>query len=214
MSEQFDAVSFATAGSRRAPLVRLRRRRRGGPLALAAIAVTMVVVGIAGSSPVTAQQSASYHISDHTLNAGGRPEGGMTASSASYRISLESLGEGPVRTGLASASYHMDTSFVSGYPPPGEVTGLRFTDETTLVWDAERSVGVYDLYRDALAALSGGGYGVCFQPDLPDATATDGDPVSPGGGFFYLVTAENRLGEEGTKGTDGAGAERDGNACP
>lgn len=180
---------------------------------VAALAAWPLLLG-AAARPALAQQSASFHISDHTLNAGGRPEGGVTASSASYRISLESVGDGPVRSGLGSASYHMDVSFASCYPPPGEVTGLKFTDRTSLAWDPERSVGAYNLYRDSLTALSGGGYGVCFQPDLPDPAATDTDPVSVGSGFFYLVTAENRLAEEGTKGADSAGAERGGNACP
>jgi hypothetical protein len=33
-------------------------------------------------------------------------------------------------------------------------------------------------------------------------------------GFFYLVTVENRLSEEGTKGFDSGGGERTGSACP
>jgi hypothetical protein len=52
-------------------------------------------------------------------------------------------------------------------------------------------------------------YGQCEQQDLTDATATDTDtPSAPREGFFYLVTANNRLGEEGTKGWDSADVER------
>ncbi|MDQ7008223.1 MAG: hypothetical protein Q9Q40_13440 [Acidobacteriota bacterium] len=176
---------------------------------MAAILLSAMGIG----SPL-AQQSASYRLDEHVINLGGRPDDGVTASSASYRISLDSLGEAVVRAGLSSASFRMDGSFAGAYPPPGEVSGLRFTDDTTLVWDPEKSVGVYDVYRDALAAVSGGGYGTCWQEDLAGTTTTDPDVPGPGSGFFYLVTAENRLGEEGTKGSDSGGAPRGGSACP
>jgi len=45
-------------------------------------------------------------------------------------------------------------------------------------------------------------------------TDTDSDPLPVSGGFFYLVTAENRLAEEGTKGFTAEGAERLGTVCP
>ena len=178
--------------------------------------ITAAIVLLAALVPgaAVAQQSASYRMDEHVLNQGGRPADGTTASSASFRISLDSLGEGLVRGGLASASYRMDGSFGSAYPPPGEVIGLRFADQQTLVWDPEPSVGAYDVYRDALSAISGGAYGTCWQQDLPSESATDTDPIAPGGGFFYLVTATNRLDEPGTKGSDSAGAERTGSACP
>ncbi|MDQ7006720.1 MAG: hypothetical protein Q9Q40_05775 [Acidobacteriota bacterium] len=163
---------------------------------------------------VLAQQSASYRLEEHVVNLGGRPDDGVTASSAGFRISLDSFGEAAVRAGLVSSSFRVDGSFAGAYPPPGEVPGLRLTDSTTLVWDAEKSVGVYNVYRDALAALSGGGYGTCWRQDLPEATTTDPDVPGSGGGFFYLVTAENRLDEEGTKGSDSGGAPRGGLACP
>jgi len=164
--------------------------------------------------PAFGQQSASYRLEEHVLNLGGHPQGGTVLSSAGFRLTLDSLGEGAVRAGLSSASYRMDGSFASAYPPPGEVLGLRFTDEQTLAWDPEPSVGVYDLYRDGLGQVGSGGYGQCWLAGLTEETATDADPVPAGGGFFYLVVARNRLGEPGTKGTDGAGTERGGNACP
>lgn len=177
-----------------------------------------VIVCLALATAVTglavAQQSASYHMDEHVLNQGGRPADGVTASSASFHLSLDSLGEAVVRAGLSSASYRMDGSFASAYPPPGEVLGVRFADKQTLTWSPEKSVGAYQVYRDGLAALSGGGYGICWQQDLPDEQATDTDPIAPGSGFFYLVTAGNRLDEEGTKGQDSSAAERQGNACP
>ena len=75
-------------------------------------------------------------------------------------------------------------------------------------WNPERSVGVYNLYRDLLGNLSGLGYGDCEQSDLPGTTATDTDRPPAAGGFFYLITAENRLREEGTKGFDSSGSGR------
>ncbi|RMG48235.1 MAG: hypothetical protein D6718_02220, partial [Acidobacteria bacterium] len=54
---------------------------RGATVRVAAVALLLLLLG-AASMPALAQQSASFHISDHTLNAGGRPEGGVTASSA------------------------------------------------------------------------------------------------------------------------------------
>ncbi|RMG43381.1 MAG: hypothetical protein D6718_12385, partial [Acidobacteria bacterium] len=139
---------------------------------------------------------------------------GVTASSASYRITLESVGEGLVGTGLSSASYRMDGSFAGAYPPPGEVRGLRFASRTELRWDPERSVGTYDVYRDAVSSLPGGQYGVCWQSGLADEKATDVEAPPPGTGRFYLVTARNRLQEEGPKGDRSDGSERGGSACP
>jgi len=174
----------------------------------------ILVLLIAPALPVTAQTSTSYRISDHALNSGGLPSGGTTAASASFRVTLSSIGDGLVQPGLASASYQMDSNFASCYPPPGETTGLLFTDATTLTWDPEPSVGFYNLYRADLASLSAGGYGACLQPDVPGATTTDSQPLATGAAFFYLVTAENRLGEEGIKGSDSTGMTRGGNACP
>jgi hypothetical protein len=160
------------------------------------------------------QQSESYKLSEHTLNGGGHPADGTVLASTSYRIKLDALGDALVGPGLASASFRMDPGFVAPYPPPGEVTGLRFADPTTLAWDAERSIGDYNLYRDLLSNLSGLGYGTCLRQRIPDEATTDNDAVPLGDGFFYLVTAENRLDEEGTKGADSTGLTRTGTACP
>jgi hypothetical protein len=75
-------------------------------------------------------------------------------------------------------------------------------------------VGTYNLYRDLMSNLVGLGFGDCQQQDLPTSTTTDDDALAVGDGFFYLVTAENKLAEEGTKGSQSNGSEREGNACP
>jgi hypothetical protein len=162
-----------------------------------------------------AQQSASYRIRESHINEGGNPIGGVTLVSASYRVRLDAVGDSVARAGLGAASHKLDAGFVAGYPPPGETLKLRFTAPQSLSWDAERSVGAYDVYRDAMTALAGGATGACFQLDVPSESATDASIPSDGEGFFYLVTATNRLGEEGTKGFRGGGAERPNSApCP
>jgi hypothetical protein len=77
----------------------------------------------------------------------------------------------------------------------------------TLSWDPERSVGDYDVYRDLLSSLPGN-FGACLEHDVPAQTAVDVGIPGVGTGYFYLVTAENRLDEEGTKGFRSNGSER------
>jgi hypothetical protein len=166
------------------------------------------------AAPAAAQQSASYHLSEHVLNSGGRPLQGATAASASYRVSLDAIGENVNGAGLSSASYWMDGGFTVAYPPPGEVSGLTFPGKQNLLWNPEPSVGDYNLYRGLLGSLSGLGFGTCQEQNLPGETAVDAAVPAAGAGFFYLVTAENKLDEEGTKGFRSGGLERLGNTCP
>jgi hypothetical protein len=161
------------------------------------------------------QESANFRLEESVLNAGGNPSEGAVLASASFRVTLDSIGEPLLGRALSSASFRVDGGFAPAYPPPREVVGLRFDSRDTLDWSPEPSVGVYNLYRDLLSALDGGGYGDCSQRDLPEAEAIDGGAPPAGDGWFYLATAENRLGEEGTMGKDSAGAERPNLApCP
>jgi hypothetical protein len=183
--------------------------------ARAAAVPVLVVMSALLAGPAAAQTSASFKLEEHTFNNGGHPDAGTVMTSASFRMTTDALGDGIVGTGLTSPSFHADAGFGSAYPPPSEVLNLRFTSADTLVWNPERSVGVYNLYRDSLTALSGLGYGQCEQFDLLGETATDTDPLAVSDGFFYLVTAENRRGEEGTKGFDSLDVERPNpSACP
>lgn len=153
----------------------------------------------------TAQESPSYKLDEGVFSLGGNPLRGAILASASYRMTLDSLGEGAVSVGLGSTSYLMDASFALRYPPPGEVMHLRFPDRETLNWDPERSIGVYHLYRDD----------VCEQPDLPGVSASVSESPGAGALYSYLVTAENRLAEEGTKGYRSDGSERPNeDTCP
>ena len=177
--------------------------------------LALALVLVASVAPVLAQQSPSYKLDEHVFNAGGNPAGGVILTSAGFRMTLDSLGEVLGPRGLTGTSYRILGGFVTGFPPPGEVTGLDFTDETNLVWDVEPSAGVYNLYRDDLGVISGSGFGACFQPDLPGTGTMDTDPIPPASsGFFYLVTAENSLHQEGTKGFQTGGIPRQGTTCP
>jgi hypothetical protein len=172
----------------------------------------LLLVGLI-ALPVLAQESSSYKIKESVFNAGGHPQDGAILTSASYRIKLDSAGEGVVAVGVVSASFHMDGSFMGAYPPPGEVYDLLFSDKTTMTWDSEKSTGTYNIYRDLMGTLSGGAFGTCFAHDLAAPTNTEPNTPPVNDGWFYLVTAENRLREEGTKGFRSSGTER-GNPLP
>jgi hypothetical protein len=49
---------------------------------------------------------------------------------------------------------------------------------------------------------------VCLQSGLLVGSAADIQSPPAGSGFFYLATARNRLGEEGTKGFASSGTRR------
>jgi hypothetical protein len=176
-------------------------------------AAVTLALGLA-ALPAFAQSSASYKLEEHVINAGGHPFDGGFMASANYRVRLDSIGEALVGSGFTSASYRLDASFGSAYLPPGEVLQVWFSDHVTLQWTPEKSAGAYNLYRDLMSNLVGGGYGDCHDSGFADPTAEDTDAPPAGDGWFYLVTVENRLGEEGTKGADSNGTDRLGTVCP
>jgi hypothetical protein len=172
----------------------------------------LVAALIAAVGTAAAQSSASYKLTEFAFNAGGDPMGGSFAASASYRIKLDAIGDGLIGAGLSSTSFKLGAGFVDDYPPPGEVRNVHWSDATTLLWDPEPSVGSYDLYRDFFSTLPGS-FGSCFQASIGSETWTDGTNPAIGTGWFYLVTAKNRLYEEGTKGFQSNNSER-GNPAP
>lgn len=177
------------------------------------LALAMVTAAVTLTS-ASAQTSANFKLQESVLNAGGNPLQGGQLSSASYRLELDSIGEAAVDVGAFSGSYRIDSAFVSAYPPPGETLGLRFSDKTTLLWNPEKSIGKYELYRGAISSLPGM-WGSCFAANLASATSIDSQLPSIGTGYFYLVTARNRLSEEGTKGKRSNGTTRTNtNPCP
>ena len=176
----------------------------------------IILAGLVLSGTALAQTSTSFTLEEHTFNSGGTPSQGVDLTSTSFTITLASIGDGVVATGLASSSFGMEVGFDAAYPPPGEVAAtcavgqpcLVFTDSETLTWPAERSAGVYNLYRDDTSD----GFGSCEEQDIAGTTTTD--TATPTAAFFYLVTVENRLAEEGTKGFQSNATERLGAVCP
>jgi hypothetical protein len=162
--------------------------------------------------PAMAQTSPSFKLTEATINAGGDPGSGGRPASPHFHLSLDAVGDDLVRAGLASASFHLDGGFVGRYPPPGEVHGLLLNASATLQWSAEPSAAEYETYRGLISTLPGS-YGDCFAGGLTAVTAADASIPPSGEGYFYLVTARNRLGEEGPKGYRSDGTE-DGNPSP
>ena len=151
--------------------------------------------------PASAQSSASFKVTDHTLNAGGHPLDASPPVSASFKISHGTIGDAA-------------GGFVVRYAPPGEVRGVQFLDKVNLAWSREPSAGTYNLYRNTLASLPGD-FGSCYQSALAGPQFGETDAPAQGSGWLYLVTAENRLLEEGTKGNTSSGAVRSNpSACP
>jgi hypothetical protein len=158
--------------------------------------------------PAAAQESASFRLREQVFNAGGHPVAGQGLESPSFRIGLDSVGESAIATALASASFKMDIGFAAVYPPPAEVQDLRFVDHAGMVWSPEMSVGTYNLYRGIVREIPGSGYGSCIDHDLGTTAGRDDNQPPVGSGWFYLVTASNRLAEEGTKGDRSSGSAR------
>jgi hypothetical protein len=173
-----------------------------------------LALALLGTAFASAQQSANFQVEGGVINAGGRPASGVTASSASFRVSLESIGEAATEVALSSGSFRGEAGFSSAYLAPIETGPLRFTNPVRLEWSRDRSAAAFNLYRDALSNLAGLTYGNCLQTNLTDTFAIDPAVPITGNGFFYLVTALNRLVEEGPKGSASSGSPRLGNACP
>jgi len=168
----------------------------------------ILAVALLAPCAVLAQSSASYRLQEHTLNAGGRPMNAVVSTSASFRLTLDSIDEPIARRGLWGMSYILDGGMTPVYGPPGEVQGLDVLgDLQTLTWSAEPVSTAYNLYVGALPGLPGM-YGGCAASRLGGTTTVESSLPAPGDGLFYVVTGENRLFEEGTKGLTSGGVER------
>ena len=176
----------------------------------------LLILGAAApdGTAALAQESAGHKLEEYTFNAGGHPAGGVNPGSASHQVTLGSIGEPFGFQVLSGASGVIEGGFLLAYPPPGEVQDVLFVDNTTLVWDVAVAAGTYSMYRGLIGSLPGLAFGICTQQNLLVPTTTDATLPAVGAGFFYLITVENRLGEEGTKGFTSSGAERLGSACP
>lgn len=182
------------------------------PITTRNLAVALAWLCALNALPAMAQSSASYKLSEAAFNNAGNPSQLLKPSSASYRVSLDAIGDEVIGSTLTSASFRAESGFVVRYRPPGEAQQLRFTTKTTLAWNPERSVGAYNLYRSTLASLPGN-FGSCYQPALGSPSFVETATPASGTGWFYLVTAKNRLREEGSKGKSSNGVKR-ANAAP
>jgi hypothetical protein len=103
---------------------------------------------------------------------------------------------------------------------PGETLNLRFTSDTTLIWDppADPGAPTSALLYDTLVSGAPGNFLLadCLEShDGPNTTATDLAVPSVGQGFFYLTRAQNMCPQGvGSLGTDSAGVPRAGASCP
>jgi hypothetical protein len=182
---------------------------------MTARAWSVVAAVLAAWLPAAAQSSPNYVLREHTLNAGGRPAQAVVAGSASFRVTLDSIGGPVVARAISGASFRMSAGFDAAYAPPGEVMGVEFlADRQTLRWLNEANSTAYDVYASRLSTLPGA-FGGCAQSRV--AGNSWSDPATPplGDGLFYLVTGLNRLDEEGTKGQTSGGTERSNSSpCP
>lgn len=196
------------------PTTRDRVARRNARRARALGALIAAVLQVAGGIAF-AQSSASYRLTGQVLNAGGRPEQGFVSSSPLYRLGVESIGGDFSGVPQSALSYRLAGGFALLGAPPGEVTGLEFLgDEVTLRWSAEPRSMAYNVYRGALA-MPPGGFGICAHARVEETFVLETQDPPVGAGFFYLVTGENLLREEGTKGYASDGTERANPApCP
>jgi len=147
---------------------------------------------------ITDPPTPSFKIDSPVFNAGGHPDDGIILTSSGYRMTLDALGDAAGAVALGSASWRMEAGLTPGYRPPGEVMNLRFDDATTLRWDAEPTAGLYNLYDGD----------TCLPPALTQTMTTITADPGPGGCFIIQVTAENTLGEEGTRGYKSDHSER------
>jgi len=172
------------------------------------IAFVLMAVALAATLPASGQSSAHYRLAEFSINSGGDPKDGAYAASAHHRVTLDAIGDVALAASDPhSASHRLSGGIVPAYPPPGEVLRLALhADRMTLSWTPEPSVGSYNVYRGALVAIAPV-FGSCLESRVIAETWSDSERPSAGSGFFYLVTARNRLDEEGPKGYQTSGAE-------
>jgi hypothetical protein len=95
---------------------------------------------------------------------------------------------------------------------PGEATGVRWTGESTLTWQAPADAGGRSLRYDVLRSVRADDWSaaLCLASGLTVNTGTD--PALPAVSFYYLVRARNACG--GNLGLRSDGTPRVAAACP
>jgi hypothetical protein len=162
----------------------------------------------------SAQSSADYRITHLSADSGGHPGQAPILTTTDFQISLGSVGGPPGTQVLITPSYRVNGGFTASLTPPGEVMHLMaLADGATLIWDWDPASEAFNVYRDPIGSLTTT-FGSCL-PRIGDRQWMDRDLPPAGEGFFYFVTGENALYEEGTKGFMSNGQERPNRmACP
>jgi hypothetical protein len=176
-------------------------------------AAAVALIALLGRTSQAAE--VEYKIEEHALTAAGHPNQQLFLRSAGFRMTLDALGEAATHPPVWNGQFEMWGGFPGGFPPPGEIRGLRFDTKNTLVWEPEWSGGGYHVYRSTMS--DGSGESGCLWSGLKEETAAADGAIRlvEGTRWFYLVAATNRLGEQGTLGIRSDGAERSfGPACP
>src|SRR2546422_3792358 len=73
--------------------------------------------------------------------------------------------------------------------PPGEVTGDRFSNATTLTWTATAGADDYNVYRGLLSSLKLGIPAQCHGDEITGTSFATPALPSRGDAYYYLVTA-------------------------
>ncbi len=120
--------------------------------------------------------------------------------------------------GYAVTGGDCDDSDAGAWMPPGEATGLLFTDGTTLVWAAPAQSGATTLLYDLIRSHDPADFvsaSACVAADSPMPIATDTSLPAPARSFFYLVRAQNGCPSgEGPLGNRSDGSPRTARSCP
>ena len=175
------------------------------------------VLSVTLAGLAAAQSSNSYVLETWSINSGGVVPASEPVVGKPYRLSLAAIGDPVYPVPLSGASFTLDAGSVEPWRPAGEVPGLRLDDAALLDWDTAPGARLYNLYRGDLIGLSSPSAGSCLQSDIPVTSAADNASPPSAGGFFYLVTATDRFGKEGTWGSGnsaGTPTQRTGLACP
>jgi hypothetical protein len=100
---------------------------------------------------------------------------------------------------------------------PGDVANLRWSDADTLLWDAEPSASEYHVYRGPVSELSYLLFGTCqdgIDGDRTNTTLDDTTLPTTGDALYYVITAEDSGGNEGTLGLAGCVERSNFTPCP
>ena len=112
------------------------------------------------SGVVLAQTSTSFTLEEYTFNAGGGPSQGVQLSSSSFRITVTSIGETVVATGLGSGSFGIEAGFpaitqaaqvTSNAPPTDTLTSLVSATPGTVPADGTTSATLTVTLLDSLS---------------------------------------------------------------